>query len=326
MERRAKRALITGITGQDGLYLAELLLSKGYEVHGIIRRSSSINTHRIDHIYQDPHAPNPQAHPPLRRRSHRWLLLGEVLFHLQTRGDLQPCVNATSASASTCPSILSRPTPWAPSCCWKPSATLSKLPVTPSNSTRPPASRCSARCWKPLQKRNHPLLPPLALRRGQGLQLLADREPPRELRPLRLQRHPLQPREPATRRDLRHPQDHPRRHTHQAGPAGEALPGQPRRQARLGLRRRLCRSHVADAPAGQAGRLRRRHRRDLQRPRRSSWIDGDLQTAGPGLEAVRRTGPALLPPGRSGPAARRRHQARQEAAQVAAQGRLQSNW
>ena len=50
-----KKALITGITGQDGSYLAELLLSKGYEVHGILRRSSSFNTGRIDHLYQDPH-------------------------------------------------------------------------------------------------------------------------------------------------------------------------------------------------------------------------------------------------------------------------------
>jgi len=50
-----KKALITGITGQDGSYLTELLLSKGYEVHGIIRRSSSFNTARIDHIYRDPH-------------------------------------------------------------------------------------------------------------------------------------------------------------------------------------------------------------------------------------------------------------------------------
>jgi GDPmannose 4,6-dehydratase len=49
------KALITGITGQDGSYLAELLLDKGYEVHGLVRRSSSINTHRIDHIYEDPH-------------------------------------------------------------------------------------------------------------------------------------------------------------------------------------------------------------------------------------------------------------------------------
>ena len=53
-----RRALITGITGQDGSYLAELLLAKGYEVWGIIRRSSSFNTERIDHIYQDPHEAN----------------------------------------------------------------------------------------------------------------------------------------------------------------------------------------------------------------------------------------------------------------------------
>lgn len=53
-----KRALITGITGQDGSYLAELLLGKGYEVHGLIRRASSFNTHRIDHLYVDPHEPD----------------------------------------------------------------------------------------------------------------------------------------------------------------------------------------------------------------------------------------------------------------------------
>src|SRR5512136_1250022 len=51
----AKKALITGVTGQDGSYLAELLLSKGYEVHGLIRRASTFNTDRIDHLYVDPH-------------------------------------------------------------------------------------------------------------------------------------------------------------------------------------------------------------------------------------------------------------------------------
>src|SRR5436190_2593510 len=50
-----KKALITGITGQDGPYLADLLLGKGYEVHGIMRRASTFNTERIDHLYQDPH-------------------------------------------------------------------------------------------------------------------------------------------------------------------------------------------------------------------------------------------------------------------------------
>lgn len=53
-----KKTLITGITGQDGSYLAEFLLYKGYDVHGIIRRSSTFNTDRIDHLYQDPHDPN----------------------------------------------------------------------------------------------------------------------------------------------------------------------------------------------------------------------------------------------------------------------------
>src|SRR5579872_6170251 len=55
MTRRV--ALISGITGQDGSYLAELLLEKGYEVHGIKRRSSSLNTERVDHLYSDPHVP-----------------------------------------------------------------------------------------------------------------------------------------------------------------------------------------------------------------------------------------------------------------------------
>jgi GDPmannose 4,6-dehydratase len=54
----SKIALITGVTGQDGAYLSELLLAKGYEVHGIKRRASLFNTDRIDHLYQDPHEKN----------------------------------------------------------------------------------------------------------------------------------------------------------------------------------------------------------------------------------------------------------------------------
>src|SRR5947209_12094545 len=53
-----RRAFLTGITGQDGSYLTELLLAKGYQVHGVVRRSSSFNTGRIDHLYEDPHAPH----------------------------------------------------------------------------------------------------------------------------------------------------------------------------------------------------------------------------------------------------------------------------
>src|SRR4030043_526404 len=58
----AKKALITGITGQDGSYLSEFLLEKAYEVHGVIRRSSSFNTKRIDHLYSDPHNPQTRLH------------------------------------------------------------------------------------------------------------------------------------------------------------------------------------------------------------------------------------------------------------------------
>ena len=61
-----KRGLITGITGQDGSYLAEFLLAKGYEVHGLIRRASTFNTERIDHIYRDPHDPTASYHGWLR--------------------------------------------------------------------------------------------------------------------------------------------------------------------------------------------------------------------------------------------------------------------
>ena len=57
-----KKALITGITGQDGSYLAELLLEKGYEVHGIIRRASTFNTERIEHLYKDPHLSGVRLH------------------------------------------------------------------------------------------------------------------------------------------------------------------------------------------------------------------------------------------------------------------------
>ena len=57
-----RTALITGVTGQDGAWLAQLLLAKGYVVHGVKRRASSLNTARVDHLYQDPHDPDPRFH------------------------------------------------------------------------------------------------------------------------------------------------------------------------------------------------------------------------------------------------------------------------
>ncbi|HEY9467351.1 MAG TPA: GDP-mannose 4,6-dehydratase [Vicinamibacterales bacterium] len=80
-EANGKKAIVTGITGQDGSYLAELLLAKGYEVHGLIRRSSTFNTGRIDHIYQDPHEPQPSLflhYADLADGSRLATLLGEI--------------------------------------------------------------------------------------------------------------------------------------------------------------------------------------------------------------------------------------------------------
>ena len=74
-----KKALITGITGQDGSYLAELLLHEGYEVHGIIRRASTFNTHRIDHIYHDPHNNGEKVHLYLHYGD---IAVGETLQHM----------------------------------------------------------------------------------------------------------------------------------------------------------------------------------------------------------------------------------------------------
>ena len=80
-ESKPRRALITGVTGQDGSYLAELLLEKGYEVHGIKRRASLFNTARIDHIYQDPHNPDPKLrlhYGDLTDTSSLTRILGEI--------------------------------------------------------------------------------------------------------------------------------------------------------------------------------------------------------------------------------------------------------
>jgi len=77
-----KKVLITGITGQDGSYLTEFLLSKGYEIHGIIRRSSTFNTHRIDHLYVDPHNPNARLFLHYGDLSDPGLLT-EIIYNIQ---------------------------------------------------------------------------------------------------------------------------------------------------------------------------------------------------------------------------------------------------
>ncbi len=116
----AKGALITGITGQDGSYLAELLLSKGYEVHGLIRRASTFNTHRIEHLYQDPHEAGAQLtlhYGDLTDGSRLTTLLARLqpdeVYHLATQSHVRVSFDEPEYTAET--------TAWAPSVCSRPS-------------------------------------------------------------------------------------------------------------------------------------------------------------------------------------------------------------
>ena len=235
-----KKALITGITGQDGSYLAELLLEKGYEVHGLVRRSSSFNTWRIDHVreqlvlhYGDLVDQNSLA------RALEALQPDEVYnlaaqSHVKVSFDMP--VYTTDVTAIGVLRVLDAVRDLG--------LAHPRLPGGQLGDVRPGAGDPAD---------GEDALPsPLALRGLQGLRPLDVRQLPRELRDARLERHPLQPRVPAPRRELRDPQDHDERGGDQAGAGEGAAARQPRREARLGLREGLRRGHVADAAAGRA--------------------------------------------------------------------------
>ena len=116
------RALITGITGQDGSYLAEQLLDKGYEVHGIVRRSSSFNTERLDPIYKDPHERGVRLflhHGDLADSSRLTRLVYEIqpdeVYHLGAQSHVRVSFDV--------PEYTSDVTGWGPSGCWRRCAT-----------------------------------------------------------------------------------------------------------------------------------------------------------------------------------------------------------
>ena len=115
-----KRALITGITGQDGSYLAEFLLEQGYEVHGIVRRASTFNRSRVDHLYADPH--DPDTHFFLHYgRPDRYQLTGRVLERVGRTRSITSPGRAMSASASTSRTTPATSSPWARCACSTPS-------------------------------------------------------------------------------------------------------------------------------------------------------------------------------------------------------------
>jgi hypothetical protein len=265
-----KTALITGVTGQDGAYLAQLLLDKGYAVHGIKRRASLFNTDRVDHLYEDPHVDNRrfQLHyGDLTDSTNLIRIVQQVqpdeIYNLGAMSHVavsfeQPEYTADANGMGTC-------------ACWKPSASWAcrRRPAFYQAST----SELYGLVQEDRRRRPRPSTR-AALCGGQALRLLDHRQLPRGLRPVRLQRHPLQPREPAARRDLRDAQDHARHGAHRAGPAGLCLPGQPGLAARLGPCTRLRADAVADAAAGRARRLCHRHRRAAQRARLRAAVRG----------------------------------------------------
>ena len=322
-ESSGKVALITGVTGQDGAYLAELLLAKGYEVHGVKRRVVLVQ-HR-------PHRPSLPG--PARARTSR--------FHLHY-GDLTDATNLIRIVQETQPDEIYN------------LAAQSHVQVsfeTPEYTANADALG-TLRLLEAIRilglGRQDPLLPGIdlrALRQGAGNARRRETTPFYPRSPYaaaklyaywitvnyreaygmsRLQRHPVQPREPAARRDLRHPQDHARGRRDRARAAGPALSRQPRRPARLGPCARLRRGHVADAaaattptttcsPPARAHSVREfvelRLRRD--RPRASSGAATGVDENGrrpadrPGAGRDRS---ALLPPDRGRYPARRPEQ------------------
>ena len=303
-DRTQKVALITGITGQDGAYLAELLLDKGYEVHGIKRRVQPVQHHA--------HRP-PVPGSARAERATSTLHYGDLTDSSQpdphraagaARRDLQPGraeprggelrgarVHRQRRRHGHAAAARGHPHPRA-------GEEDALLPGLHLRAVWPGAGDAA--------EGDDAVLSAQPLCRGQALRLLDHRQLPRGLRHLRLQRHPLQPREPAARRDLRHAQDHARHGAHRARPAGLPVPGQPGRAARLGPRARLCRDAVADAAAGPARGLRHRHRRAVQRARvrraRAAELGITLDFEGEGVAEVARVRSVV--PVDGGPSAR----------------------
>ena len=211
MSAPRKRALITGITGQDGAYLAELLLEKGYEVHGIKRRSSSFNTERIDHLYQDPHDSDGRFtlhYGDLTDATNLIRIVQQVqpdeIYNLGAQSHVAvsfetPEYTANADALGTLRLLEA----------------IRILGLTSKHALLPGLDLGAVRQGAGnAAERDHAVLSALALRRRQAVRLLDHGELPRGVRHVRLQRHPLQPRIAAARRNLRHPQDHARPGAH----------------------------------------------------------------------------------------------------------------
>ena len=253
-----KRALISGITGQDGAYLADLLLRKGYEVHGIKRRASMFNTDRIDHLYEDPHVEGRRLDPPLRRPDR----LDQPRAHRPGGAagrDLQPRGHEPRAGQLRDAGVRRRRrrhrTPYAS---WRPSAS-SDFPRKPASTRRPPRSS-TASCRRCRSRRRRPFthVSPYAVAKLYAYWIVVNYREAYGMHAsngiLFNHESPLRGETFVTRKITRAVAKI------SLGLQDKTLPRQPRRQARLGPRQGLRRGHVAHAAAGHPRRLRARHR------------------------------------------------------------------
>ena len=212
-----KTALITGITGQDGAYLAEFLLGKGYEVHGIKRRSSLFNTDRIDHLYQDPH------------ETHRRLILhyGDMTDSsalMRVIQHVQPDEIYNLAAQSHVAVSFEEPEYTANSDALGALRVLEAIRIlnlgAKTRFYQASTSELFGKYERFAATRNDAFLSALAVRGRQALFVLDHGQLSRSLRDVRVQRHPVQSRVARARGNVRDPQDHARARPHQARAAG----------------------------------------------------------------------------------------------------------
>ena len=271
MGQMAKTALITGISGQDGAYLAKALLERGYRVIGTYRRTSAMPTSRLDELGVAQHVEfvdmelleesnirhvlqklKPDEIYNLAAQSFVALSFEQPLYTCDV--DAMGVLRLLEAVREACPE---------------------------TRLYQASTSEMFGKVQEVPQSEHDALLSAQPLWRGQAVRPLERGELPRGPWPLRLLGHPVQPRVPLAWPRIRDPQGDPRARPRGARAAGRAACRQSRGEAGLGLRRRICGWHVADAAAGHAGRLCARDRAHHHRAR---FVDGAAAAFGFALE------------------------------------------
>ncbi len=289
-----KVALVTGVTGQDGAYLSQLLLSKGYEVHGIKRRSSSFNTGRIEQFYQDPHEPDQKFilhYGDLTDATNLIRIIQQIqpdeIYNLAAQSHVAVSFETPEYTANADGVGVLR--------------LLEAIRILGlDKKTRfyqASTSELYGKAQAVPQDENTPFYPrsPYAAAKLYAYWIVVNYREAYGLHAsngiLFNHESPLRGETFVTRKITRAAA------AIKLGHAGEALSGQPRRPARLGPRAGICAGHVADAAAGGAGRLRAGHRRDHQRARfRRGGVPGHRPSACAGkARASRRRASATRP-------------------------------